>query len=108
MPEPEAFGLYGLGLVGLAIAKRAPRSLGRLASKREPDSLVDATTTPLASIFGSGFLVIVPILAGAVGSWSVLAMIAVCGLAFAVGSVLRFNIRHAEPALARIALDILT
>jgi hypothetical protein len=29
VPEPEAFGLYGLGLVGLAIAKRASRSLGR-------------------------------------------------------------------------------
>jgi hypothetical protein len=27
--------------------------------KRDPDSLVDATTTPLASILGSGFLVIV-------------------------------------------------
>jgi hypothetical protein len=26
--------------------------------------LVDATSTPLASIFGSGFLIIVPILAG--------------------------------------------
>lgn len=40
-------------------------------------SLVDATSTPLASIFGSGFLVIVPILAGAVGSYSVLAFITV-------------------------------
>ena len=29
--------------------------------------LIKATTTPLASIFGSGFLVIVPILCGAVG-----------------------------------------
>lgn len=56
--------------------------------------------TPLASIFGSGFLVIVPILAGAVGSWSVLAMGVVCGLAYAVGHVIRFNIRYAEPVLA--------
>ena len=37
-------------------------------------TLVEATSTPLASIFGSGFLVIVPILAGAVGSYSVLVM----------------------------------
>jgi len=36
--------------------------------------LVDATSTPLSSIFGSGFLIIVPILAGAVGSYSVLAI----------------------------------
>ncbi len=62
--------------------------------------LVDATSTPLSSIFGSGFLIIVPILAGAVGPYSVLAMAAVCALAYAVGSVIRFNIRHAEPVLA--------
>ena len=61
---------------------------------------VAAVSTPLASIFGSGFLVIVPILAGAVGPYSVWAMAAVCALAIAVGSVIRFNIRHAEPVLA--------
>ncbi len=63
-------------------------------------TLAKATSTPLASIFGSGFLVIVPILAGAVGSYSVVAMGCVCALAYAVGSVIRFNIVHAEPALA--------
>ena len=62
--------------------------------------LVAATSTPLSSIFGSGFLIIVPILAGAVGSYSVFAMAGVCALAFTVGSVIRFNIRCAEPALA--------
>ena len=56
------------------------------------NKLIDATSTPLSSIFGSGFLIIVPILAGAVGSYSVLAMAVVCALAFAVGSVIRFNI----------------
>jgi len=63
------------------------------------NALVEATCTPLASIFGSGFLVIVPILAGAVGPYSVWAMAAVCALAYAVGSVVRFNIRHAEGVL---------
>ena len=62
--------------------------------------LVEATSTPLASIFGSGFLVIVPILAGATGRYSVVAMEGVCALAYAVGSVIRFNIRNAEPVLA--------
>lgn len=62
--------------------------------------IIDATSTPLSSIFGSGFLVIVPILAGAVGSYAVAAMAAVCALAYAVGSIIRFNIRHAEPVLA--------
>ncbi len=62
-------------------------------------SLMRATATPLASIFGSGFLVIVPILAGAAGPYAVVAMAAVCALAYAVGTVIRFNIRHAEPAI---------
>jgi len=62
--------------------------------------IVDATSTPLSSIFGSGFLIIVPILAGAVGPYSVIAMAAICALAYAVGSVIRFNIKHAEPVLA--------
>ena len=62
--------------------------------------LIRAIATPLASIFGSGFLVIIPILAGAVGPYSVFAMAGVCALAFAVGSVIRYNIKHAEPVLA--------
>jgi hypothetical protein len=64
------------------------------------NKLLDATSTPLSSIFGSGFLVIVPVLADAVGAWSVLAMALVCLLAYAVGAVVRFNIRQAEPVLA--------
>jgi len=58
-----------------------------------------ARTTPLASIFGSGFLVIVPILKGAVGPYALVAMAGVCALAYAMGSVIRFNIRHVEPIL---------
>ena len=50
---------------------------------KQSGSLVDATTTPLASIFGSGFLIIVPILAGAVGRYSAIAMVGVCALAIA-------------------------
>lgn len=63
-------------------------------------ALLKATVTPLASIFGSGFLVMVPILAGAVGVYAPLAMALVCAVAYCVGSVIRFNIRAAEPALA--------
>lgn len=64
------------------------------------NNLINATNTPLSSIFGSGFLVIVPILVGAVGAYAAIAMIGVCALAYAVGSVIRFNIKHAEPVLA--------
>ena len=60
-----------------------------------------ARATPLASIFGSGFLVIVPILNAAVGPYSVVAMAIVCAIAYAMGSVIRFNIRHAEPLLEK-------
>ena len=58
-----------------------------------------AMSTPLASIFGSGFLVVVPVLASAVGPYSVFAMIAVALVAFWVGSIVRHNIQCAEPAL---------
>ncbi len=61
--------------------------------------LIQATSTPLASIFGSGFLVIVPILSGAVGPYSLVAMVWVCGLAYVVGSIIRYNIRYTEPLL---------
>ena len=61
--------------------------------------LIDATSTPLASIFGSGFLVIIPILYGAVGPYSIVAMAVIATLAYAVGAVIRFNIRHFEPML---------
>lgn len=64
------------------------------------NQLIKATITPLASIFGSGFLVVVPILAGAIGEYSILAMVMICGLAYLVGSVIRFNIVNAEPVLA--------
>ena len=58
-----------------------------------------ARATPLASIFGSGFLVIVPILNGAVGPYAVVAMAIVCAIAYAMGSVIRFNMRHTEPLI---------
>lgn len=67
--------------------------------KESTKKAIRATATPLASIFGSGFLVIVPILAGAVGPYAWLAMACVCGLAYAMGSVIRFNIRNAEPLM---------
>lgn len=63
--------------------------------------LIAATATPLASIFGSGFLIIVPILNGAVGKYSVFAMAVVCGFAYCVGHAIRFNIKNAEPLLEK-------
>ena len=56
-----------------------------------------ATVTPLASIMGSGFLVSAPLLAGIVGNLAVVCMAMLLVLAYAVGSAIRFNIRHFEP-----------
>lgn len=58
-----------------------------------------ATITPLASIIGSGFLVAGPLLAHAVNSWALLAMSGIVLLAYAIGEVIRYNIRYAEPLL---------
>ncbi len=58
-----------------------------------------AVVTPLASIVGSGFLIIVPLLARTVGGHAVWAMLAIVIASYAIGEILRFNIRHAEPLL---------
>ncbi len=51
-----------------------------------------ATVTPLASIIGSGFLVLAPLLVREFGVGAVLVMAGLCVLAYLVGSAIRFNI----------------
>ncbi|WP_457941156.1 hypothetical protein [Mesorhizobium sp. 10J20-29] len=51
-----------------------------------------ATITPLASIIGSGFLVLGPILDASYGMYAPLVMAALCAVAWAFGSAIRFNI----------------
>lgn len=58
-----------------------------------------ATLTPLSSIIGSGFLIIAPLLASVVGTYSPLAVMGIVLLAYAIGDVMRFNIVHVEPLL---------
>jgi hypothetical protein len=59
-----------------------------------------ATVTPLASIIGSGFLVAAPLLTQAFGSLAIWAMGALLIVAYALGHVVRFNIRYGEPLFA--------
>lgn len=59
--------------------------------------------TPLASIIGSGFLVVTPLLASVVGSWAPVAMAAIVLLAYWVGSAMRFVIAEIEPRLAAVS-----
>jgi hypothetical protein len=81
----------------LAAALLAAAWLFRPALRRSTSWV--ATVTPLASIIGSGFLVVAPLLAHAVDGWAPVAMTVIVLLAYAIGAVIRFNIRHAEPLL---------
>ncbi|MEZ5775342.1 MAG: hypothetical protein R3D33_11770 [Hyphomicrobiaceae bacterium] len=51
-----------------------------------------AMVTPLASIIGSGFLVLGPILLASYGRFAPLAMLALCAGAYLFGAAVRFNI----------------
>jgi len=55
-----------------------------------------AMTTPLASIIGSGFLVLGPILTTAYGKFAPLAMCGLCLGAYLFGAAIRFNISELE------------
>jgi hypothetical protein len=55
-----------------------------------------ATTTPLASIIGSGFLVLGPILESAYGQFAPAVMAALCIGAYLYGSAIRYNIAYLE------------
>jgi hypothetical protein len=57
-----------------------------------------AMVTPLASIIGSGFLVLGPILDVAYGAYAPLAMAALCLGAYAFGDAIRFNIAAIDDA----------
>lgn len=64
-----------------------------------------ATLTPLSSIIGSGFLIMSPLLASVVGGLSPLAVFGIVSLAYAIGSVIRFNILHVEPRIKEGSLS---
>ncbi len=55
-----------------------------------------ATITPLASIIGSGFLVLGPILDVSYGAFAPLVMLGLCAVAYLFGSAIRFNIAQID------------
>jgi len=65
-----------------------------------------ATVTPLASIIGSGFLVVAPLLANTVGSAAAIAMFGIVLLSLWIGSSIGYNIKLGEqneaPGLLRL------
>lgn len=70
-----------------------------------PLEILKASVTPIASIFGSGFLVIVPILNGTLGYNAWVGMLLICLLAYAVGSTIRSNILIVEPLIIKKTLS---
>ena len=66
----------------------------------EKSSWWAATVIPLASIIGSGFLVVAPILQMSMGRFAAFAMAGLVLVAYLIGAAIRFNIRWVEPKLA--------
>ncbi len=64
-----------------------------------------AVVTPLASIFGSGFLIITPVLERTLGARSVFGVLLVCALAWFLGTVIRHGVRVVEPLAEKGQLD---
>lgn len=86
-----------LGLVGLASLVLVHPRVRRSTDWR-------ATVTPLASIIGSGFLVLAPLLVREFGTNAVLVMAGLCGVAYFVGEAIRFNISQRDVAPERTQL----
>jgi hypothetical protein len=84
--------LHWFDLVGISVAFFVAWFLFR-RSVRDSE-LWRATVTPLASIIGSGFLVVAPLLANVVGSAAAFAMLAIVALSFWIGGAIRYNIRR--------------
>lgn len=79
-------------ILGVVIATAAVLFIPRLSS----DILWRATITPLASIIGSGFLVLGPILLVSYGRYAPLVMALLCLVAYAFGASIRSNIATLE------------
>jgi hypothetical protein len=67
-----------------------------------------ATVTPLASILGSGLLIIVPILERTLGAMALAGVLGILVIAWFVGTVIRHNVVAVETAEANGTLDAAT
>ena len=76
------------------------------ASHMAKSRLWRATTTPLASIIGSGFLVLGPVLYSAYGSLAPLVMAGLCATAFLYGAAIRQNIARIDTLAPRGQVDM--
>ncbi len=67
--------------------------------------VMTALVTPLASIFGSGFLIIVPVLERTLGAHALFGIVGVCVFIWFVGTAVRHNVATAEPLKEAGRLD---
>lgn len=87
----------GVGAIELGIAVAGIGAALLLMWPRLAEApLWRATITPLASIIGSGFLILGPVLVDSFGSYAVAAMAALCLAGYAFGAAIRFNIAAIE------------
>ncbi len=84
-------------LIGLAVG--LPLLAFLFSSRMRASRLWRVTVTPLASIIGSGFLIVAPVMYREFRMWALPLVVLLNGLAYAIGAALRDNIRHEGPAL---------
>jgi hypothetical protein len=97
---------FGLTFIDIAISLLLVVCLFFLFSHGIRKSKVwNATVTPLASIIGSGFLVVAPLLWILAGYASIWVLLCVVLAAYAMGSVIRYNIQFVEPFLYKEEKD---
>ena len=90
-----AMAVAGLAMAALLFWPRIARA-----------KLWRATVTPLASIIGSGFLILGPILTDSFGTWGILAMALLCLIGYLFGAAIRYNMeRIDEPDLDTVTAD---
>jgi hypothetical protein len=85
-------GMIDIAMAVAGIAVAALLFWPRLARA----SLWRATVTPLASIIGSGFLILGPILTDTFGTWGIAAMGLLCLAGYLFGSAIRYNIARLD------------
>ena len=97
---PEHTNVVNHGLTDIAVLATAASFILYLFSKKVRHSAIwKATVTPLASIIGSGFLVVTPLYILILGKYALLAIIGMVCVAYMAGYVIRYNIDHVEPKM---------
>ncbi len=86
------FGLLSIVLIVISIVALAGLWLPKLRTM----PTWEAMTTPLASIIGSGFLILGPILNHAFGMYAPIVMAVLCVVAYLFGCAVRYNIAGLE------------